>query len=495
MATPARFLAVSIFGLLGVVDSSLRAQTAPANPNLEEGPPGSAPSGWMIRAPAGYRVIVVDSEAFQGRQAVLLEGSEDARATANIIQRLDVGAVRGQRVRFRAFVRAELASPSAWSGLWLRVDRPENQPAFLDTTRDRPNDSRAWRMYEITGDVAEDATGVVYGAVLSGAGRMWVDSVTIEVLLPANAADLPPPSESAGAYLESALVIMQQNAVNRSRVDWPALRARARARIAGAKRPTSTYAAIRLALAELGDHHSFFLEPRASAERASGGSAWPDSNARLVDERFGYVRVPAYAGGEPAAIRQFAQQMQDAIRRLDSTRTCGWIVDLRGNGGGNMWPMLAGIGPLLGDGVAGSFVAPDGGNPVHWAFREGVMTLGGRVHVAAPQTPYQMRRPGSPVAVLTDGNTASSGEAVAISFRGLPNARSFGAATGGFSSANQNYSLPDSATILLTVALDADRTGAVYGGPVPPDEPVANEPGRDATLAAAVRWLDTRCRW
>jgi carboxyl-terminal processing protease len=494
MATPARFLAVSIFGLLGVVASSLRAQTAPANPNFEEGPPGSAPSSWMIRAPAGYRVIVVDSGAFQGRQAVLLQGSKDARATANIIQLLDVAAVRGQRVRWRAFVRAELAGPFAWSGLWLRVDRPDMQSAVLDTARDRSVDSSGWRMYEVTRDVAEDATAVVYGAVLSGEGRMWVDSVTIEVLPPANAADLPPPSPSAIAYLDAALGIMEAYSINRIRVDWPALRARARARIAGAQRPANTYAAIRLALAELGDHHSHFLEPRASAERASGGAAWPDSNARLVDERFGYVRIPGYAGGEAEAMRTFARQMQDAIRTLDRPSTCGWIVDLRGSTGGNMWPMLAGIGPVLGEGVAGSFVTPGGGNPVRWAYRGGAVIAGDIVQLAVPRAPYRLRRPGSPVAVLTGGSTASSGEAIAISFRGLPNARSFGAATGGFSSTNRNYSLPDSATIVLTIALDADRTGVVHGGPVPPDEPVANEPGRDAILAAAVRWLDTRCR-
>jgi hypothetical protein len=31
-------------------------------------------------------------------------------------------------------------------------------------------------------------------------------------------------------------------------------------------------------------------------------------------------------------------------------------VDLRGNGGGNMWPMLAGVGPVLGEGIVGWIV-------------------------------------------------------------------------------------------------------------------------------------------
>ena len=33
--------------------------------------------------------------------------------------------------------------------------------------------------------------------------------------------------------------------------------------------------------------------------------------------------------------------------------------DLRGNIGGNMWPMIAGVGPILGDGIIGWIVYYD----------------------------------------------------------------------------------------------------------------------------------------
>lgn len=75
MNTLARFTAASIVGVMGVLAPALRAQTAPTNPNFEAGPRDSAPSGWIARAPAGYRIVVVDSGAFQGRQAVLLDGT------------------------------------------------------------------------------------------------------------------------------------------------------------------------------------------------------------------------------------------------------------------------------------------------------------------------------------------------------------------------------------------------------------------------------------
>jgi carboxyl-terminal processing protease len=84
-----------------------------------------------------------------------------------------------------------------------------------------------------------------------------------------------------------------------------------------------------------------------------------------------------------------------------------------------------------------------------------------------------------------------AGEVIAISFRGRLNSRSFGRATGGYSTANTGYTMPDSAMIVLTAAVDADRTGQIYGGPVWPDESVGERTAdeSDPVLDAALRWL------
>jgi C-terminal processing protease CtpA/Prc len=92
---------------------------------------------------------------------------------------------------------------------------------------------------------------------------------------------------------------------------------------------------------------------------------------------------------------------------------------------------------------------------------------------------------------------------VAISFKGRPRTRSFGQPTNGLSSANGTFPLPDGATILLTTAIEADRTGKRYGEKVDPDEIVAAptpapgaapaNPTEDATIAAARAWLTQSC--
>ena len=56
--------------------------------------------------------------------------------------------------------------------------------------------------------------------------------------------------------------------------------------------------------------------------------------------------------------RDYANMLHAIAASLETSKPSGWMVDLRGNGGGNMWPMRAGIGFALGEGVAGSSVSP-----------------------------------------------------------------------------------------------------------------------------------------
>ena len=62
-----------------------------------------------------------------------------------------------------------------------------------------------------------------------------------------------------------------------------------------------------------------------------------------------------------------------------------------------------------------------------------------------------------PVAILTDEATASSGEAVLLSFRGLDNVRVFGSPTAGYASANESIILDNGSILALTVSGDIAR--------------------------------------
>lgn len=312
--------------------------------------------------------------------------------------------------------------------------------------------------------------------------------------------DSGPGTEVAEAYMTSALDIMQANSINRYVVDWPTLRAGAMSRIVGATTPTGTYPTIEWALDELGDNHSFFRPPSGQAlltilpgeigALAAQTQSSPEPTTMHFGEGIAYVLVPWFSGGGSAAT-EMATLYHTRIEEVDTLGVCGWVVDLRGNTGGNMWPMIAGVGPILGEGVAGYFIDPDTVEAV-WGYEGGASYLESGMVVTVP-SPYELLRPYPPVAVLTDHRTASSGEATTIAFRERPSTRSFGQGTYGVSTANSGFPLSDGAVIYLTVSTMADRTKRWYGGVVEPDEPLdPDTPGTvtlDGVLDRAVDWL------
>jgi C-terminal processing protease CtpA/Prc len=202
-----------------------------------------------------------------------------------------------------------------------------------------------------------------------------------------------------------------------------------------------------------------------------------------------YLRIPAVSSDHGEAY-------VDAGRRvfgdLLAARPQSWVVDLRGNGGGDMHPMLTVVAPLLGEGRTGSFVGPHGGIG-DWGVRDGHVYNGDEV--AFPQVKMPAAVDG-PVAVLVDGQTASSGEAILISFTGAANARSFGEPTAGFATGNEVFELPDGAVLAITTVHMADRAGRTYGNtPIAPQVQVKRSRGTDdRELGTAIEWLTTRQR-
>ncbi len=199
----------------------------------------------------------------------------------------------------------------------------------------------------------------------------------------------------------------------------------------------------------------------------------------------GSVRVGAFSG-TPEQATAYARQIQDAIAAADRDDLLGWIVDLRSNGGGNMWPMIAGLGPILGDGPLGYFIGPTGTETL-WEYRDGVSRSGGTA-ITTVSAPYVLKRQRPRVAVLSDVGIASSGEATLIAFRQRADTRSFGQPTCGLSTANSTFPLSDGATFTITTSVMADRAKTRFGDSIPPDEIISDS---TQAIQRAVQWLQT----
>ena len=380
-----------------------------------------------------------------------------------------------------AAVRAG-APPSQLLGLWLRVDRLEQRRGFFDNMADRPIRSTEWADYVIEGDVAADAQFINLGLLLGGSGQAWMDDVRLEDIGPASEAT---PDVSAAENLEAAIALLRTHHINSGSADWDRIIAEARRRNAGARDASDAYDAIQYVIDTLGERHTMIRRrPSWTRPGAAPRASIALPTSELIDNRFGVLRLPAFLGSPEEADR-YRDALRNAVADLDNRGACGWIVDLRENGGGNMWPMLNGLDALLGDGPFGSFRAPSG-RLTHWVRAEG--GIGTASEPSRRSSATRLRHSGAPVAVLLGPGTASSGEMTAISLAGLPNARSFGAPTAGFATANGVFPLPDGAWLLITTSYARDRTGREYGGAMQPDEAVASGDAQ----AAALRWLASR---
>jgi carboxyl-terminal processing protease len=344
----------------------------------------------------------------------------------------------------------------------------------------------------------------------------------------------PPPPTSptkitpdAAAFLDNALDVMRQHALHGQSVDWTEVRTEAFKRAGGAFNPIDTYPAIYWALVQLGDPGSHLRLPpglypdqiallqQAERDALNSGPAaareqtsipTPFTSRRLPEghivtvqgKNFGYVVLPRCSAKDNDGLLLYAADVRRILTDLSAQSPKGWIVDLRGNTGGNMWPMLAGIGPILGDGSVGSFVANDGN--VSWFYQDG--KTGTRnpagletVSLTLQEEPVLQTPSVAPVAVLVDSSTASSAEAITIAFHGRPASRSFGSRTAGKSTAVQPFKLDDGAELYLTTAIDADRSGKAYPDGFTPDQVVSFNGGSmpqessDQALLAAQTWL------
>lgn len=279
---------------------------------------------------------------------------------------------------------------------------------------------------------------------------------------------------SAQDYVNQVIDIMQANSLYRRSLVWSDIRAASLAELGTAPSPRNIDAALKTAIRMLGDHHSFIL--KANGEMILDGSISRNcadaASAKLsLPENIGYIKVKGNYGTPSATIADPATQgieLQTAIRTQDKASTIGWIIDLRGNGGGNMWPMIAGIGPILGEGTLGYFT--DAFNQrQRWSYAIGQAKLDNSVQFSVNNT-YISANPNPKIAVLTDCQAASSGEAVIVALRGRPNTRSFGTPSFGVSTGNQSFGLSDGATLYLTTMVLTDRNGVNYGGRIDPDE-------------------------
>lgn len=308
---------------------------------------------------------------------------------------------------------------------------------------------------------------------------------------------------NAGKLLNEVFTLMQKNYYRKEVVAWDSLENAARLRLQNSSTCEAAYETIGWCFDVMKEKHSFIMPAVKAAEYNNDTSFmhftpqlknWVgEIKTALLEDEIAYLSVPWVTTTDEIICTLIADSLQQLIAQYDALGINKWIIDLRKNTGGNCWPMLAGVGPLMGNGTCGFFVRKE--DKVPFSYENGAAMQGKYIRCKTSKTGYQLQQHNPTIILLTGPKTSSSGEIITLAFKGLPNTFVYGEPTAGLTTANATYTLSNNAQLVLTVCQEADRNGKIYEGRLHPDELIVPSPSQlkeDIVKAAAIMFLQSR---
>ena len=301
-------------------------------------------------------------------------------------------------------------------------------------------------------------------------GKLFLRIVLLTVPLGMTACDLFDDQGTPCGYVKSSIRKMDKYALYAD-ADWSIERKSYLSEAESIDNFDDAHRIVESALAFAGGKHSALLAP------VTDTTAFEEfaPEACMLEDGIAYVKLPAHRGVKVSDAAYTHTVLDFLQSHLDAE---GVIVDLRDNHGGNMYPMISAIAPLLPDGTLLSFKTRKRTSPITLDY---VLRTYGLSHEDISKMPDS-----TPIAILVNDWTGSSGEAVLLCFRGLEKARTFGIPTAGYASANQTFPMADGYLLVITSGCDVARTGEVFC-----DDPIAPDVETGTPLEDAVAWIQS----
>ena len=183
------------------------------------------PQGWIVAGtmPDKYEMGTDPGSGRNGNNAATIKSEKrHIKGFGTLMQNISTDQYKGKRIRLTGYLKSD--NVDGWAGLWLRVDGRKKVSSVQTTYRHRENSSRitsdvsgndkrktlafdnmynrqvtgttTWTKCEIVLDVADTASNIAFGALLSGTGQIWLDelkfdTVSHDVLTTSNKNDQP----------------------------------------------------------------------------------------------------------------------------------------------------------------------------------------------------------------------------------------------------------------------------------------------------------------
>lgn len=442
----------------------------------------SITDSWKVKDQEGYTSAWDSTSKVSGAASLVITGFNvpDSKYLS-FSQVVEIGVEKLSRININAFIKTKDVTGTAtlWCQVWdengkqIGFQNSQGQIGTISGTTD-------WKKYKMNLTVDSSARKLLIGGYLMGTGKAWFDDFSLSYLEPSDV----PATKEVKEFAKEITNIVKTNSIYADTLNWRQVESDLEELSRGLKTVAEAGVLTDFIIQKLrtaGDNHSF-IQPKVAAQQYATRNSNPvPPEGKLIENGIGYISVPGFLSTSDSAMRSFSGKIQSLIRELDTSNNIkGWIVDLRGNTGGNMWPMLAGLAPLTGAGPLGYFVQNANGLESKNVWNTAYVKV---------DNPYKLKKPDSKVAVLVGPRTSSSGEMTTVAFIGRNETRLFGQPTGGYTTANRTFALSDGSNLLLASSYIADRNFKKYLSKISPDELVEPVPTIDAVVKAAAKWL------
>ncbi|WP_312081924.1 S41 family peptidase [Epilithonimonas hominis] len=441
------------------------------------------PDNWTIKKLESYDFKIDENQKYQGKKSFQIIGnSNDTKTFQSFYQKIPIEEKGVRKIEIFAYIKSEDVNGKV--NIWGQVlDKDGNKikSATTNTQQFPVIINNDWIKYRLQLNVDENAKSLKIGGLLAGAGTVWFDDFEIRSIDIAN----KEPSKIASDYIEDFKNLIKTKSIFRDKIDWNIVDDNIKKLSQGAETISDTKPAIEYMMNTLkgsGDIHSFIVSKKSTDEKKIKNLKGIEPESKIIDGKIGYIMIPGFATSNTEVGNQFASKINEMIKNLDSeNKTDGWIVDLRTNTGGSIYPMILGLESLIGDGTLGYFVTKEKNIP--WILENGKF---GKNEITQP---YKLKNSNSKIAILVGKKTISAGEATAISFIGKQNVKLIGQPTGGFTSANSTFPLSDGRSLALATSFEMDRTGKEYREKINPDILVEPSSEKDLEIEIAKNWI------
>jgi hypothetical protein len=439
----------------------------------------SLPASWAGRLAKNYSWCLDSTTQHSGNYSLFLsnEQNTDSNVFSPFSQIVSISAETLKKINLTVFIKTMNVSRDV--GLWCQLWDEKNKTigfTSLQTLHIQTSGSRGWTKFSVPLTIGPEVRKLLIGGFLKGTGHVWYDDFAIEDVSSNKAV-----SKKASAFIREVISIAEKNSIVKDSVNWEKIRSNMLSLSGGAQNTRDCYPAVNYLIRELnakGDNHSGFYPPEFNIKNKTENTDGRQPESKYLGNSIAYISVPGFTSINQKLSEAFASKIQLLIKTLDSSYTITkWIVDLRENTGGNMYPMIAGLGSILGDDTLGYFYLPTLKEKHPWYYSEGRSGSDGTT-LCEVKHPYNIRQKNPRIIVLSGPNTASSGEMTLISFKGKVNTTVVGSPSAGYSTGNAGHLLSDGSVLNLCTSFCYDRNQTLYSGPIPPDVSIP-QPGSD----------------